>query len=383
MGTKARSAGRLRRWTVGAVALCVMAAGVSGAGADPGQPAPRLESKGAGTTGTTTAGTWQGLFALPLAAAGGERTWDTTVTTDGRYGLTVSGSDVRQYALTRSAAKYLGRTTAAYGTTVVARPGHSYAYVLDRDDLHVLDVRTAAPKKVRTLAGSYLLRDAAVTADGKILYVAYGSSMSSNKGLRVYSLATPSKPRWLRTIPLKGISPSAISLNRQGTRLAVGYNLVGKVELFSTSTPSLPRSLGSPTAMPGDNSVSAMTFSTGGTALYVVGTDHPYLTTIDVAGRRVSHNQDYGSTFGVYTDGVDLAMTKSGTYLYMLLDGQQDNKTVAIINRSSRSLAGTFTGVMYPRGLSVSQAGSSLDNGYFATTTSWSQDGYYLGFGNR
>ena len=187
----------------------------------------------------------------------------------------------------------------------------------------------------------------------------------------------------MRTVPLAHVSPSALSLNRQATRLAVGYNLVGKVQFFTTSQPTRPRSLGSGTAMPGDNSVSSMVFSPAGTALYVVGTDRPYLTTVDVATRRVTHNKDYSSTFGRYTDIYDVVMTKSGTYLYIALDGQEDSRTVAVVTRSGRSIAATFSGVLYPRGLSVSHAGSSLDNGYFASSTSSSTDGYYVGFGKR
>lgn len=329
---------------------------------------------------SAAAASWKALFGVQIAPAGGDTAWDTEVFSDGKRGLTLSEGDLRTYDLTRTPARYLGRTTAVSGRILALRPGRNYAYVADGEDIHVVDVRYSVPKKVRTLTGNSMVRDIALSKDARTMYVAFGYSTSSRYGIRVYSLTTAGKPRWVRTIKTDKPSPSALAVNRQGTRLAVGTDLVGSVQFYSISSPSKPRRLGSATTMPGSNSVSAMEYSPGGTALYVVGRDRPFLTTMSVSKRTVTRNTDLSARFGRYTDGVDLAGTSSGKHLYLLLDGQDGSETVAVIS-SARWVVETFTGVTYPRGLSVSPAGPTKDNGYFATATTFRSAGYYVGFG--
>lgn len=292
---------------------------------------------------------------------------EVVVTPDGRRALVLADDGLRTLDLTQDPAPVTGHNASITGYQIAVRPRGGVSYVGNGNSIYVVRHGGARPTLARSLNGVLRgpARDLVVSADGKQLYVAYGS-WTGKYGVRVYSIAKPTRPRQIAQFRSKP-SPSALALDQRGDRLAVGHSLVGSVQLVDVRRPAKPRKLGKPVATPSGNKVSGMVFSRDRRTVLVGGSDFDKVHSVSWKRRKVLRTRDY-SGLGTSGEGVSgLALDRSTGRLAVTFGGNRGNVTLLVASGSRLTAEETFTGLIYPTGPAFSSAGPTRGRAYLSS----------------
>lgn len=303
---------------------------------------------------------------LPGAAVGpvGDYPSDVAVAPGGGRALVVDRDHLAQLDVSHDRPTVTGRNAAIVGSVVAYHPNGTTAYVLDDEQLTVVDTTGAVPQPVRALRGitPSAASAIAVSPDGRWAYVAYGE-LGGPSGVRVLSLATPRTPVEAGTIATEPF-PVDVDVSRDGTRLVTTQSGEDAVGLFDVSHPAHPRTV--VRKLPVPFSTGASVFSPDGATVYLWGDEQDEVGTLDWGKRLVTRTRSLGTAKG----GPDVVLSHDGRFLFAVCDQDTDATGAVVVNTSTLALTTTFTGLSYSRGLAESPGGPSADRTFFLSSGS-------------
>lgn len=261
-----------------------------------------------------------GAVALPETTAG---VLDLAVSRDGTRAVAVGEHWLQVMSLTSDNPRLLGLSTAVFGEHVELSKDGRTAYVLSSGDtLYVVDVAgSKKPRKVRQLYRGRLspshVFDMEISRNGRFLYLKHGfviSDVRTRKGIQVFSLANPRKPRKVAhtNAPEWG---GEIAASRNGRHLVTtsqttdNYALLYRVPKKRTGKPKRVKRLRLP--FPGE----AVTISEDNRFAYVLSasTEYPMAVgKINLKKRKLVKTRRLTD----WEDGLGLDISPDGKYLY-------------------------------------------------------------------
>jgi len=295
---------------------------------------------------------------LGCTALRGDYSYDIEVAKSGRTALVVGDDHVQKLDVTKSTAKVLGTSTAAWGTKLSIHPNSTVAYVASTsaDKVFVLDI-TGTPKVVATLAVTNV-KDVKVTPAGKYLYVVNEAIGEARPYLRIYSLASPKKPTRVGTA-LK-LPNSARSLAIAPNAKTVAVTMFDRVALISLAKPTVPKFITSAISLP--FYADAVTYGRDSKTIFAGDSIEPTYARIDVAKRRVTSTR----TINQVSDKVtDLEVSSDNRLLWVTTASTDTENSVYAFGVTSGKAYFTGKGIYAPDGLGISTAGPSKGSVYF------------------
>lgn len=342
-----------------AAAGALLVAGLGGvAQAAPDSLSGSITSPGAATVADTFA-------PLPGVAVGpiGDYPADIAVAPDGARALVVSDGYLAQLDVTTEKPRVTGRTQAVRGSDV-AYQSRTTAYVIDDEQLTVVDTSGATPRPVRAIQGITPNQANAITVsrDGRWAYIAFGS-LGGGFGVRVLSLANPRQPVKRATIATDP-QPVDVDVSPDGKRLVTTHSLDDYVGLFDVSDPARPRAVVKRLRLP--FAPGAAVFSPTGATVYVWGDDEAKVGTIDWQRRVVTRTKSTGPAEG----GPDVVLSPDGRYLYAVTDQDDESLGAVVVDTRTLATVKAYTGLSYSRGLATSPGGRTPGRTFFLSSGS-------------
>ena len=276
---------------------------------------------------------------------------DLAVAPNGRRAYQLDEDRLLALDVTQRPPAVVGRASTVFGSDIAVRRDSRWAYVVNDERLQVVDVSKPRPRRVREMSASVPgdARAVAVAPNGKHLYIAYGQLGTGEHGVRVMSLARPSRPKPVARVD-SGTLPSGIAVSGDNKRVVTANLLTGTVTVLNTSTPSRPRLVRKQLDVPFDVEAVAMVGSTA----YLWGTDDSRVAVVG-AGRGTLNrikNLAPGNDGGGY-----IAVSGDKRYLVVTHDQQPDDRILTVVRRDGLQPVQAFQGTSFPGGLDTADRG--------------------------
>lgn len=296
--------------------------------------------------------------------------------------LAVAPNGLRAYQLdedrlavldvTQRPSPVVARASTVFGSDIAIRRDSRWAYVINDERLQVVDVSRPRPRRVREMSAAVPgdARAVAVAPNGKHLYIAYGQLGTGEHGVRVMSLATPSKPKPVARVD-SGTLPSGIAVSGDNRRVVTANLLTGTVTVLNTSQPSRPKVVRKQLDVPFDVEAVAMVGSTA----YLWGTDGSRVAVVG-AGRGTLNrikNLAPGNDGGGF-----IAVSGDKKYLVVTHDQQPTDRILTIVERNGLRPVQSFQGTDFPGGLDFADRGPAQGDLFVVAGTGLSQpEGFF------